>query len=71
MPGVARAPGLGELAMDVHEDTIAQALGFCMKSGTCSLTAFIWACFSSHLDLGIKVPGSQAETWGCSATAQI
>lgn len=71
MHGVARAPGLGELAMNVHEDTIAQALGFCMQSRTCPLIAFIWDCFSTHLDLENKVPSSQAETWSCSATAQI
>lgn len=31
--------------MNVHEDTLAQALGFCMRSRTCPLTAFVWDCF--------------------------
>lgn len=57
--------------MNVHEDTIVQALGFCMRSRTCPLTAFVWDCFPPHLDLENKVPSSQAETWGCSAIAQI
>lgn len=63
--------GWEELAMNVHEDILAQALGFCMQSGSCLVTDFIWDCFSTHWGLQNKEPGSQAETRGCSAAAQI
>lgn len=44
--------GWEELAVNVHEDKIAQPLGFCMRSGSCLVTDFIWNCFI--LSLGLK-----------------
>lgn len=43
--------GWEELVMNVHEDKIAQPLGFCMQSGTCLVTDFIWNCFIYSLRL--------------------
>lgn len=64
-------PGWEELAMNVHEDKIAQSLGFCMQSGSCLVSDFIWDCFSTNWGLENKEPSPQAETPGCSAAAQI
>ena len=43
--------GWEELAINVHEDIIAQPLGFCMQSGSCLVTDFIWDCFTHSLRL--------------------
>lgn len=43
--------GWEELALNVHEDIITQPLGFCMQSGSCLVTDFIWDCFIHSLGL--------------------
>lgn len=44
--------------MNVHEDKIAQPLGFCMQSGSCLVTDYIWNCFF-HL-LGLRKQRAQS-----------
>lgn len=64
--------GWEELALNVHEDIIAQPLGFCMQSGSALSLTSSGIALSTHWGLENKEPSSQAETWGwCSATAQI
>lgn len=48
--------GWEELALNVHEDIIAQPLGYCMQSGSCLVTDFIWDCFIHSLGLREQSP---------------
>lgn len=50
--------------MNVHEDVIAQPLGFCMQSGFCLVIPSSGIALSTRWGLENKEPSSQAETWG-------